>query len=261
MSWEYSPRVRKILLAGDSWSQGEFARVNASDSNPGGEGFCQLTHPGISHYLHSAYEDLWLCNVGDTGLSNNESFDRLITNVHPNDEYDAVLYFYTCPMRCFCDQHLQVKQYPADISIEEIIGEADMFAKRIFERLNELPWPVLLIGGHVDVPEYLLDEGNYPNLHVACSSMKNLGLPDRELVYYDWATIPRGLDWIVPDKKFPFSGRVQLELERKAVYYNTQWMENYMLFPDGGHAGRMLHQKLAYECVIPKLKQMYPEKY
>lgn len=102
----------RFLITGDSWSQGEWLEnpQDGEDPNP---------HFGLTQYLRE--DGYHVDNRGKGGFNNNESLGQL----HDDDDYDHVIFFYTDPMRQGneedFDQHLpfiiaeQNQQYVSDI--------------------------------------------------------------------------------------------------------------------------------------------------
>jgi hypothetical protein len=77
----------KIIITGDSWSQGEW------DGYPTNY---RITHGGVQQYLVEA--GYTVTNIGQGGYNNNESLAALIAEL-PNDNYTHCIFFFTDPLR------------------------------------------------------------------------------------------------------------------------------------------------------------------
>lgn len=259
---------QRILIAGDSWSQGEFYRFIRNNDH-WGDGVTQRSHPGMWHYLLNAYPDAYVANLGISGGHNDNQVDLIHREIHGINP-DVIIFFYTCPSRTlagrvfnkFIDLDWQTLTY------KHFEDYCEKFAVETFEKLNSLGYRVLMIGGHVDLPLHLMKD--YANLVPIIPSMKNLvddPLFDHKgtkfpTSYIDYENLERSF-WVHGlDHRDHLNINLQnyLTLRHNETLSNQVWPKNPKHFPDNGHAGRTVH-KIATDIVVDYLKQNIPQKY
>jgi hypothetical protein len=76
----------RVLISGDSWSQGEWEQI---------DGCATVTHGGISQYLQDDGHDV--VNVGRGGFNNIESMNSMLEVL--DDSFEHFILFFTDPLR------------------------------------------------------------------------------------------------------------------------------------------------------------------
>ena len=260
---------QRLIIAGDSWSQGEFYRFIRKENTQFGDGVTQRSHPGMWHYLFEHFPDSYIANLGISGGHNDNQVRQIkeeIDQINP----DAVIFFYTCPSRTLASRMFQGRIPELNfntLTIDQYEFYCKKFAREIFVDLNSLNVPVLLIGGHVDLPiEQFTDCANLVPL---IPSMKNLVDKPLENLngsfpksYLDYDNLERTF-WVYErsfTKEVNPDLQTYLTLRHEETMCQQRWTKNPKYFPDNGHGGRLLH-KLATDIVAQYLKTQLPKKY
>ena len=193
----------RILITGDSWSQGEW-------NGP------KTTHKGIEQYLLDDGYDV--VNVGQGGYNNIQAFDAI------KKDFDHLIFFWSDPLRQATWGELNNKT-----PLQIIEKHTDYY----MEQLDSFPL-VTLIGGCAKVKYY-----NYiPNIKYVIPSMSETIVPEFEdspyMASHEWENIWQNL-------KNPTTQWKQEILEISDLTdrkYNL-WQERKDYFwPDGLHANR-----------------------
>lgn len=197
----------RILITGDSWSQGEWGGLNVD---------YRVTHKGIEQYLIDDGHDV--VNVGQGGYNNAESFNAI------KGEFDHLIFFWSDPLRQATWEELNSKN-PLQL-IEE---HTDYY----MEQLDQFPL-VSLIGGCAKIKYY-----NYiPDIKYVIPSMSETIVPEFEdtpyMTSHEWEDIWKNI-------KNPSDQWKQEILDITDLTDNKYklWQERKDYFwPDGYHPNR-----------------------
>ena len=228
-----------IIVAGCSWACGEWSRGDL------GQG---IVHQGLSQYL---IEQQRLClNLGIPGGSNMRVAQKIQgwLDRNPDANLDKILIFQTEYTR---DLALNFEEDFDDISEFDLI--AGKIIARFYSRCVEISQtahcPVYLIGGVSDTIMLSDFEQQYPGVKVACQSLVNLLVNDRDTIdspILSW--YGRGaIEMLHHLKKRLSTDQLQIFLHRidqgldreNLVFGNPAYF-----WPDGMHPNRSGHKKL-----------------
>ena len=224
--------MKNICITGDSWGCGEWGRIDTK---------YQILHKGLEHYLKN--DGFNVKNLSTGGSSNVRSYQRLKENVL--NKFDLILFFYTDPCRDFDNTfHL------FDQTLETYLQKANEAMLLNLHQLNQLNYPIYLIGGHSKINED--DVVNFKNLNVFIPSIIELLCPNFNHSYYSKT---RWLDYIVEnyshDKQF--IDFIYDNWKKQNLLFDTNDEKIlYYFHPDGMHANRYAHYEI-YKKVIELL--------
>ena len=123
----------KVVIAGDSWSQGEWAMYNGEYKN---------SHRGLEKYLLDAGHNV--VNVGRGGNTNNQSLE-LLENELVSYTYDYCIFFFTDALRQISQDEL-LRDEPYTIIQSHI--------KYVVDKLNYLvdkfQFKLIVVGGNAE---------------------------------------------------------------------------------------------------------------
>lgn len=236
---------KRLAILGDSWAHGEWSFVG--DSN-------LITHPGLSHFLYQKYPDVEIVNFAISGGRNLYQLDKL--NEYNMSEFDAVIVFWTDPGR---DVINELEQDPINRGkLTETIykNKCKRYTLNNLDGLQLLGIPVLMIGGHVSLPDQVNDE-KYTNITPVIDRMTNLvkhPFWSLEHMTHAQGTVHNKIDWKALTR---WSGKGFSELFWKDVQRLSRIddkMLNLEYFNDLGHANRQLHE-IASVKIIEQLEQ------
>ena len=208
-----------IMVAGDSWACGEWGHT---DSGYG------LLHSGITTELESQGHRVYRTAQG--GHSNRQQLQLIARYLEGLHHTDAVLFIQTDPLR-------DVDQIPTTLASYR--QEQVRLYRDLYQALNDLPVPILLVGGNCAVDPALVSE--FPHVHTVCQDWIALLLGSRPC-----EIICRG--WTYPDCEVDLL--THWESEERAL---TGWeregakpgSQHYKWFwPDGRHPNRAGHAAL-----------------
>lgn len=218
----------RVLIAGDSWSQGEWG---------GSHGEYGVVHQGMHQYLlDDGYE---VFNVGRGGYHNFESFDAV---TQFDQSFDHLIFFYTDPLRVSKEDDIK------NIPPQHLIAEHKQVIYRYLEQIkNETHAKITLIGGCV---KFIGDDTNIDYLIPSVTELLIPNFVDNEyLVSQQWRS-----HFLAQEKTFNIQQKTQwLEILTQADNKFSVWGKNPEYFwPDGYHMNRK-GAKIVYE----KLKELW----
>jgi len=249
-----------VLVAGDSWGQGEldYPDVIDKDWSPVGD---NILHRGISEYLiQSGYEVL---NLSYPGGSNLQAIDRIKNFLNNNPTITSnllcIVFFYTEWFR-------EMWYYKEDKVIRDVskgyCSTKHKWSYKPTELLTTISehynLPIYLIGGCSDIPyEY------HSTLHVACQSAVNYivtgnsNIEDPVLCAYNPGWSDPFLKINKPHNSIKDLEQLTFDLElgsaRLDLIYDADNSYNYFK-PDGVHANRKGH-KIITDLLLKEIKK------
>lgn len=156
----------KILIAGDSWGCGEWSDehlpFNLSLHNLG------LTHNGLEQYLRD--ENFIVKNLSEPGCANQIIYRRLYFELKYNPNYwDKIIVFQTTPTRDLPWENSKKFSY------DDLIITLDTFLNKFYIALNNLNYPIDILGGCSKVNTGLI--AKYENLQSSIPSILEFLIP------------------------------------------------------------------------------------
>ncbi len=242
-----SSNKQKLVIAGDSWSQGEFSRF------PEYNGRVIQTHPGTHQYLIEAFPDLHLKNYG-RNADNNTSQAHLLKKEWEFMVPDAVVFFWTCSLREVANK-LVKREIPSDLSLGELLDHIDDSQHSAMKLLNDLGVPVLMVGGHVDLDVDKISQ--YDNLVPLVPRAKGLfmgGFGDIPPSTIDYNTLEGTImNDCIDEGVTPPSLNKELLFNLSTLYKQNYCYKNFRrdekLFPDISHGGRKIHKEISFYVI------------
>lgn len=219
-----------ILIAGDSWSCGEWS------SNEG------ITHGGLSQYLID--NNLPVVNISLPGGNNNEivSYVKFFLKNNRHLKIFKVVLFQTDILR---------RPNPPDLSrgwLDFKTATTFGYFRNIQDLAQTFEIQFLVVGGLGDILFSQEDINRYPNIVLACQSFTNLIFNNSAAIVNP---IVSGFGYdsmhsINKIKSYSTADDIEILLEdieeqrhrQDVINSNKQW------FPDGSHPGRNAHKKL-----------------
>lgn len=223
----------KIIITGDSWSQGEW------DGYPDDY---RITHSGVQQYLLEA--GYTVRNVGRGGYNNNESLAALIAEL-PNNNYTHCIFFFTDPLR-----QTTYEQFSTTLPSIIIRNHVNHLLESLDNINKETGIKIILIGGCAKV---VIKDYVPTNIDISVPSLCELLVP--EFVDNEFMNSQEWNDhWLTLETKCS----VKHKKEIYEVYTNANdkfdlWRNRKDLFwPDGIHLNRQGH-KILFDHLIDKL--------
>jgi lysophospholipase L1-like esterase len=159
--------MSKILIAGDSWSCGEWMFNNTTQK-------LEIVHKGLEHYIKNDGGNV--TNIGVGGSSNLDSINRikLWLKRFPNSA-EKIFVFQTEYTRDFKFSKLLPEELS---SITKFSDVANRWISRFYMRLSEIAFDhnckIYIIGGTSDAEWFDDMNADHPGCHIACQSLTNL---------------------------------------------------------------------------------------
>lgn len=233
-----------IAILGDSWAWGEWNWV-------GDKNF--PTHSGTQHYLHLEYPESKIVNFAIQGGSNLYQIDYIsehmgLENFKKNFDYAVV--FWTDPGRDVLNHILKNKDGNfSNMTKSQYQLLCDNSSERSLKQLNNLGVPVLLIGGHVSLPDKKYSN-KFENLTFLIDRVCNLidkpFLDTKKQIELE-GKLNNTVDWLQVDRigllTSKFLDEIKDDINELLQPLNT------IYFPDSGHAGRNLHKMITYAII------------
>jgi len=229
-----------IAIVGDSWAWGEWNFIG--DTN-------FPTHSGVQQYLHEHFPDANIVNFAVAGGGNIYQLDHISENMghHTFSKYfDVVLCFWTDPGRDVLN-HLESVPQEDRVTLSKHYYEKLCIkaSKKFLKGLNDFNLPVFIMGGQVSVPDFVEEYKNITVIEKRISNIVEKPFFCDETIKPLKGTLDNTIDW--------------LAIERLESDIETDWLQevkkeddpklNTFYFPDGGHAGRELHKKVANKII------------
>ena len=217
----------KIGIFGDSWSCGEWSRINKN---------YEITHTGLNYYLNKAGYDCK--SYGLPGGGNLRSFNKLKEN---EKNIDIVIFVLTQPFRDFYDQLLK---YDSNKSFNK---NCEFAIKNIISNLSQqkLKNKIILVNGlfelekqsgfirHISWCKLLKNNFIWPK-HYAHPGHINDAWLKKKILHIDKQSVLQDIDQ--DTKNFDL------------FISNMQSNKDYF-YPDGSHPNRKGHKVLSEEII------------
>jgi len=228
-----------ILIAGDSWGCGEWARIGDSDYG--------VIHEGLCQYLRD--KNYSAINLSNGGTSNWDTYETIKSffdsgaHKHLSEPLKLILVFQTEWIRDLRDQ-----TEPTCVHGHDKIEAITCWQHRLSEIATKHNIKIGLIGGCSDTLCFDNFEKEHPNLFIACQSFTNLCINNEHKIE-DPIFFVRSNDNLLHKakqhyKKYSSKEELTNDLE-KGMYRLDTWKNNKQWFyPDGLHANRHAHKKL-----------------
>jgi hypothetical protein len=233
--------TKAILVAGDSWSCGEW---DFGDQN------YVVSHGGLAEYLSDAGHQI--INLGKPGGSNTHAHNRVANFLQANKhlQISCAIVFQTEWLRDIFVEDLKCITEDVTYGYHNLKNRT---ISRFYYSLSrtgiKYNIPIYIVGGCADTIWLDQFEIEYPGLHISCQSLTNLLIngdhrnPDFVNGLYAHNTLSE-VEYI---KKKINSADLKLLLEdiEKGHQRLTTWTNNKNYFwPDGHHANRQAHYVL-----------------
>jgi hypothetical protein len=224
-----------IIIAGDSWSHGEYVKKKNWE--------LELTHLGIQQYFQD--DGYKVTNLSGGNFSPQDSINSL-KNILINPS-DIIIWFQSDPLRNFrpYDNFKEILT-----SYENILSVQNNILIKTYTELNNFGNKIFCVGGNSKLNMFLIK--NYKNLIPVCESIPEMLFNDfkhPEIWVSDWIDmIDRSIlldtiDKILESKRW----LDDLHLEKYAEYFGE----------DGIHPNRKAHRKI-YESLLEKINGQLP---
>ena len=256
----------RILVAGDSWSQGEWGFSS---------GQYAVDHGGLAQYLTEAGHTV--DNVGQGGSTNELQVEAIERAVH-EQIYDQIFWFHSTFERQLISEFHQdqlttewsfIEQWHQDNidiwsninTLEDFLSLERSMLDGVYSRLNKVDQPIHVIGGSSrTVPSI----SNYANLNTVIDRVMEWLLPDyqfprwlnSQLDYTEFKSRdPSLMDFLLEDKNrlinmlsnIPFNGNANQAVIGEPNPELMAW-----IWPDGEHMNRHAHLEL-YKYIKEKI--------
>jgi hypothetical protein len=217
----------RVLISGDSWSQGEWEQI---------DGCATVTHGGISQYFQEDGHEV--VNVGRGGFNNIESITSALSIL--DNSFDHFILFFTDPLRQASSEDI------ANLTPKEIIESNLNYVVNELENIktNNPNLKLTVIGGCAKFTK--LDEF----IDLIIPSINEFLIPSYRDSYYmdsvEWRKI-----FDLHYKNFNHEQKLSwTEVIIKSSHKFSLWKSNPKFFwPDNYHANRKGH-KLLYDHII-----------
>jgi len=223
----------KIIITGDSWSQGEW---EGSPPN------YRLTHGGVQQYLVEA--GYAVTNVGRGGYNNNESLAALITRL-PNDNYTHCIFFFTDPLR-----QATYEDFSTTLPSIIIRNHVNHLLESLDNLNKETGIKIVIVGG---CAKLIFKDYVPTNIDFVLPSLCELLMP--EFVDTEFMNSSEWNDhWLKLETKCSFEHKKEIyDVYNNAGIKFDMWGKRKDLFwPDGIHANRQAH-KILFDYLIDTL--------
>lgn len=218
-----------IVIAGDSWSQGEWSIINGDYKN---------THRGLEKYLLDAGYNV--INVGCGGNTNNQSLESL-ENELLSATYDYCIFFFTDALR-------QISQF--ELTNDEPYNVIHSHINYVINKLNYLiekfQLKFIIIGGNA--------EFNPVQPHYATHIVSNMvSLLDPKFINLPYS---QSVEWVQLLATNPTLSVVQKEQWTEIIKNSNliaDQRRNSNWFADGNHPNRESH-KILFDHLLSVLK-------
>jgi len=208
--------MTQILLGGDSWACGEWARPEGAP----GHVPVEIVHRGIEQYFID--DGFGVVNTAEGGSSNKSAVERLAAVV--DDHYDYVIWIQTDPIRDLRPYDSFNQEFTSYNLLLEYSKQA---LANTYEKLNQFGVPVYCMGGCSKLDPAI---DRYQNLVVMIPSLIEFLIPGRAAPEI-WTS-----DWI---RKFDRSTNIDMMDRLSKEKWNQDTLDRVELFqPDGAHPNR-----------------------
>lgn len=126
-----------ILIAGDSWSVGEWSRQGADQP---------ILHRGLEQYIQERTHHT-VSNVGQGSSSNTAQLTRIRHYVSNSTAVDKIIWFQTDPLRDCPHLHNPTQFWQDKTNLGQFLSQAQTYLTAVYSELNQLGIPVYCIGG------------------------------------------------------------------------------------------------------------------
>lgn len=219
----------KILIHGDSWGCGTWQKNPTK--NP-----TILLHSGTELFLRMRGHEV--TNYSVAGNSNVNVYKTLADE--DLNKYDFVFIFFTNPFRdlgekVFYNQYLDVPD--RSITYDRYVEIYKALTKTFYDNLNNLNYPIHLLGGHNRVDTELLNHKNIINLIPSIREMFYPDFKEEQINYYE-LTFRNNLS------------KLDIDCVEK-LFINKNYMKNFeniqkeYFHPDGYHLNTSGHKILS----------------
>jgi len=232
--------MTQILIAGDSWSLGEWAFNNSTKK-------LEVTHKGLEFYIKNNNIDV--TNIGFGGSSNIDTINRINSwlDRFPGN-VEKIFVFQTEYDRDFKFCKLNPDELPNITKFSEV---ADRWIHRFYEKLSQIAiknnCKIYIIGGASDTDWFDNMNADHPGCIIACQSLTSLICNNNHRVLnpvYSWYT-RNSAELISILKKQLSNPEEILEEIRKGFEREQELLRNSKYFyPDGIHPNRDGHKVL-----------------
>ena len=216
-------RDSKVLIAGDSWGDGEKHSIRNDPVDD--------IHLGLEVYLKE-----YGCNVTNISIgggSNRDTFNKLKSNL--NQTYDVILVFQTDPYRDLRPYQLHVEQFKKEK--EDFLLLYDELLDSAYERFNSLNVPIYILGGCSNVNLSLIKK--YCNLYPIIPNIIDM-LGDNSIPPKIWKS-----DWIkISDWNKSSNKKIFSESLLEFLYFDNMKLSKKWFYPDPWHPNREAHKKI-----------------
>tara|TARA_A100001011_G_scaffold399639_1_gene509292 strand:+ start:7037 stop:7783 length:747 start_codon:yes stop_codon:yes gene_type:complete len=227
-----------IAILGDSWAHGEWGWIG--DKN-------YVTHTGTQHFLQREFTKGKIVNYALAGGSNLYQIDFIREHVgldNFRETFDYVVVFWTDPGRDVLNNITTTQGGNfSNLTKSHYQALCDTVTIRSLRQLQNLGLPVILIGGHVSLPDEKFREDHYKNLTYLIDRVANLidkPFWDREKQVAIAGTLDNKIDWLQVDRTGVMTDKFLAEI-KEDVKKLIEPLDP-ACFPDSGHGGRIMHR-------------------
>lgn len=219
-----------ILIAGDSWSCGEWGDPPRGAAYY--HGIQGVRHGGLAQYLREDGHEVTL--VGQGSSSNSAQVDRIIQLGKKLKNFHRVIWFHTDPLR-------DIDQKEISNSREELKQQREKLDRFQYQKLQNLGIEIFCLGGCSPIKiEQIRD---YSNLKVVIADLQTWLLPNSKTMD------PLGRWWKYQNPNLELLSDFE-EQERLVENHITKardqktTQEHLLFWPDGLHPNREAHLRL-----------------
>ena len=223
-----------ILIAGDSWSQGEWDVADGS---------YRVVHQGLIYFLQRLNYNI--VNVGYGGSTNTTQVERIQDNI---DSADIIIWFQTDPLRERWSNHSGTFWDPIH-TIDDLFMLEKQSLDRVYKSLNILNRRIYCIGGVFALDLKLIKK--YENLVPLIPFIPTFLLPEYEFprcinqIYKTSGVNSKNiqlLDFLVEDKNKHFRFISGANPRGPREFRDSNLVKYF--WPDGTHLNRYAYKKL-----------------
>ena len=217
---------KKILLAGDSWGVGVWAKPPA-ESNP-------ISHGGVAQFLTEAGHDVTNLSIG--GASNIGDILRFI-RTKSKGKYDFVFVIATDPNRDVRPEDFWKKEY----GVQDYINRHTLYLKSFIQQLDSLDrGPIYLLGGLVKLDNDLVQN---TSIKIAMPSILEFLEPNLEMFDIFFTRHTKTLQSL--DAKNILSDDLINYIYKQTKRWDQFAVRENIMGPDAVHPGLESHRKIA----------------
>ena len=223
----------KIIITGDSWSQGEW------DGYPTNY---RITHGGVQQYLTEA--GYTVTNVGQGGYNNNESLAALISEL-PNDNYTHCIFFFTDPLR-----QTTYEEFSTTLPSMIIRNHVNHLLESLDNINKETGIKIVIVGG---CAKLIFKDYVPTNIDVIVPSLSELLIP--EFIDNEFMNSQEWNDhWLKLETKLSFEHKKEIYdvCNNAGIKFDTWKKRKDLFWPDGIHVNSRGH-KILFDYLIDNL--------